>query len=88
VVEDNEINRRVIETYLEAMGHRSEIVATGAAAVRAAAEGHFDAVLMVIGEGDTRRGDLERSLELLGDKPILGTVLNRSEEPTTGYSYY
>jgi Mrp family chromosome partitioning ATPase len=48
----------------------------------------FDAALLVIAEGDTRRGDLERSLELLGDKPILGTVLNRSEEPTTGYSYY
>jgi protein-tyrosine kinase len=48
----------------------------------------FDAALLVIAEGDTRRGDLERSLELLGDKPILGTVLNRSEEPTTGYGYY
>ena len=49
---------------------------------------YFDAALIVIGEGDTRRGDLERSLEVLKDKPLLGTVLNRSDERTTGYGYY
>lgn len=48
----------------------------------------FDAALLVIAEGDTRRGDLERSLELLKDKPLLGTVLNRSEEPTTGDGFH
>jgi Mrp family chromosome partitioning ATPase len=46
---------------------------------------YFDAALLVIGEGDTRRGDLAKAMELLGDKPLLGTVLNRSEERTTGY---
>ena len=49
---------------------------------------YFDAALMVIGEGDTRRGDLAKALELLGDKPLVGTVLNRSDEPVKGYGYY
>ncbi len=49
---------------------------------------YFDAALLVVGEGDTRRGDLAKALELLGDTPLLGTVLNRSEETSKGYGYY
>ena len=49
---------------------------------------YFDAALMVVGEGDTRRGDLEKALGLLGDKPLLGTVLNRSDETSKAYGYY
>ncbi len=48
---------------------------------------YFDAVLLVITEGQTRRADLARSMDLLGDKPLLGTVLNRSEEATKSYGY-
>jgi Mrp family chromosome partitioning ATPase len=35
-----------------------------------------DAVLVVIGENRTERADLIRSIELLRDVPVLGTVLN------------
>jgi protein-tyrosine kinase len=49
---------------------------------------YFDAVLLVIGEGDTRRGDLAKAVELLAKKPLLGTVLNRGAEQPTGYGYY
>lgn len=38
----------------------------------------FDAGLLVIEEGVTRRSDINRISELMGDKPILGTVLNNS----------
>jgi two-component system, OmpR family, sensor histidine kinase TorS len=77
VVEDNEINRRVIETYLDAMGHRSEIVATGAAAVRAAAEGHFDAVLMDVNLPDISGTEVTRRIRALADPmrarmPVIG----------------
>lgn len=37
--------------------------------------------LMVVGEGRTQRGDLARSIELLRDLTIVGTVLNGSREP-------
>jgi Mrp family chromosome partitioning ATPase len=47
-----------------------------------------DAVLLVIGEGRTRREDLLRCLELLRDTPILGTVLNGSRgERSAEYAY-
>ncbi|MEE2729383.1 MAG: CpsD/CapB family tyrosine-protein kinase [Pseudomonadota bacterium] len=38
----------------------------------------FDAGLLVIEEGVTKKSDINRMAELLGDKPILGTVLNNS----------
>jgi Mrp family chromosome partitioning ATPase len=49
---------------------------------------HVDAVLMVIGDGRTRREDLTRCLELLHDTPVLGTVLNGSRtERSAEYAY-
>ncbi len=85
VVEDNEINRRVIETYLEAMGHRSEIVATGAAAVRAAAEGHFDAVLMDVNLPDISGTEATSRIRALGDPvrarlPVIGISAHVQED--------
>jgi protein-tyrosine kinase len=41
--------------------------------------------LVVVAEGETRRGDLVRTIELLRDTPLIGTVLNRSSDPLTGY---
>jgi protein-tyrosine kinase len=38
---------------------------------------HVDAMLMVVEEGRTTPEDLERCAEQLGDKPLLGTVLNK-----------
>ncbi len=41
--------------------------------------------LMVVGEGRTQRDDLMRSMELLRDLPIVGSVLNGSREPQDAY---
>lgn len=41
---------------------------------------HLQAGLLVIGEGKTRRDDVTRALDLLGDLPFVGTVLNGSRD--------
>jgi protein-tyrosine kinase len=46
---------------------------------------HAQAALIVVGEGRTRRDDLLRTIELLRDVPIIGTVLNGSREPVDSY---
>ena len=46
---------------------------------------HVQAVLVVVGEGRTRRDDLLRTIELLRDVPIIGTVLNGTREPVDTY---
>lgn len=47
-----------------------------------------DAALVVVGEGHTRAEHLTRSLELLKDIPIVGTVLNRSRSDANSYYAY
>ncbi|HVL00839.1 MAG TPA: CpsD/CapB family tyrosine-protein kinase [Dongiaceae bacterium] len=37
---------------------------------------YFDAGLLVLSEGKTRNDDLERAMELICDKPVLGSILN------------
>jgi CheY-like chemotaxis protein/nitrogen-specific signal transduction histidine kinase len=44
--EDNPYGRVVLNTILTELGHRADFVGTGAAAVAAAARGHYDVVLM------------------------------------------
>jgi len=46
---------------------------------------HVQAVLVVVGEGRTRRDDLLRTIELLGEVAIIGTVLNGTREPVDTY---
>jgi len=46
---------------------------------------HVQAVLVVVGEGRTRRDDLLRTIEMLRDVPIIGTVLNGTREPVKTY---
>jgi two-component system sensor histidine kinase TorS len=46
VVEDNDINQMVIQTYLEDIGHSSKVVATAEAALAALRDGSFDVILM------------------------------------------
>jgi protein-tyrosine kinase len=46
---------------------------------------HVQSGLIVVGEGLTQRGDLTRTVELLRDLPILGTVLNGSREAVDNY---
>jgi protein-tyrosine kinase len=40
----------------------------------------LDAVVLVVTEGRTRREDVSRTLELLGNTRVIGTVLNQSTE--------
>ena len=46
-----------------------------------------DAFLVVVSEGRTSREVLKKGLDILHDLPLLGVVLNRSEESSTGYYY-
>jgi Mrp family chromosome partitioning ATPase len=46
-----------------------------------------DGLFFVISEGITVRGSLEKSMELLGETNVIGTVLNRSAE-TNDSPYY
>jgi protein-tyrosine kinase len=46
-----------------------------------------DAFLVVVSEGRTSREVLEKGLDILQELPLLGVVLNRSEDATTGYYY-
>jgi Mrp family chromosome partitioning ATPase len=46
---------------------------------------HVQAALIVVAEGRTRRDDLLRTIELLRDVPIIGTVLNGTREPVKTY---
>jgi len=47
---------------------------------------HLQAGLLVIGEGKAKRDEVTRTLELLGDLPFVGTVLNGSRD-TSSASY-
>ena len=47
-----------------------------------------DAFLLVVSEGVTPRLTLRRSTDILQELPIMGVVLNRSEEVSAGYYYY
>ena len=46
-----------------------------------------DAFLIVVNEGSTPRDVLKKGLDILRDMPILGVVLNQSDEATSGYYY-
>jgi len=50
---------------------------------------HFDCVLMVVGGGMTRAEEVTEATRRIGeDKPILGIMLNKADEETSGaYSY-
>ena len=41
--------------------------------------------LVVVAEGGTRRNDLTRAMELLHKTPLVGTVLNRAADASTGH---
>lgn len=48
---------------------------------------YVNAALLVIQDGKTSRNDVTRAVGFLRDLPILGTVLNRSEDASAGYYY-
>ncbi len=46
---------------------------------------HVDSCLLVVQEGSTRRGDVERALDLVDGCPLIGTVLNKSSQRAATY---
>ena len=44
--------------------------------------------MLVVEEGKTTKDQLEDAYTLLDNTKILGTVLNRAEEGSTGVGYY
>jgi len=48
---------------------------------------YVDCMLMVAESGTTRKDDLQQAYQILKNVPLVGTVLNKSEAPTTGYGY-
>lgn len=49
---------------------------------------YADAVLLVVSEGLTERESLSRTMEMLGDRNLLGVVLNQSREGGSVSYYY
>jgi capsular exopolysaccharide synthesis family protein len=49
---------------------------------------YLDAVMLVIEEGKTTSDELTKAYQLLGEKNIMGTVLNKSEDASSGAGYY
>jgi len=49
---------------------------------------YLDAVMLVVEDGKTTKDDLYRAYELLGEKNILGTVLNKAADPSPHVGYY
>lgn len=47
-----------------------------------------DAVLLVVEEGATKVADITRTMELLSNTRVIGTVLNKSEGGSEAYYYY
>jgi protein-tyrosine kinase len=50
---------------------------------------YADAILLVVAEGKTERHSVSRTMEMIGDRNLLGVVLNQSRETdsTSGYYY-
>ena len=82
VVEDNDINQEVARAMLEAAGHRIEVAADGAEALKKCAEGRFDCVLMdcqmpgMDGYEATRRIRAREAENGAGRVPIIALTAN------------
>jgi len=49
---------------------------------------YIDSMLLVAEDGSTRAEHLQRSLEVLKNANIMGTVLNKADTSNSGYGYY
>jgi Mrp family chromosome partitioning ATPase len=49
---------------------------------------YVDAIMLVVEEGGTRKDDLKRAYDLIAEKNLVGTVLNKSEDRISAYGYY
>lgn len=48
---------------------------------------YTDCFLMVAEAGGTKKDDLEKAYDILKSTPLVGTVLNKADLPSTGYGY-
>lgn len=84
VVEDNDINQMVIQTFLEDMGHKAVVVPTAEAALVALQERDFDVILMDVnlpslsGTAATRRIRVN-AMARIADVPIIGVSAHVQE---------
>jgi capsular exopolysaccharide synthesis family protein len=49
---------------------------------------YADAILLVVAEGQTERSSVSRTMEMIGDRNLLGVVLNQSREQESVSPYY
>jgi capsular exopolysaccharide synthesis family protein len=49
---------------------------------------YVDAILLVVAEGKTERNSVTRTMEMIGDRNMLGVVLNQSREKESVSPYY
>ncbi len=73
VVEDNDVNQMVIQTYLEDMGHTATVVETAEAALAAVQERDFDVILMDVNLPGLSGTAATRRIRALAD-PKVSTV--------------
>lgn len=48
---------------------------------------HLDACLLVVEDGRSKAGEIQRALSLIGDEKLVGTVLNRAPKSSANYYY-
>ncbi len=49
---------------------------------------YVDGIVLVVEAGTTSEGDVRKAMDMLSDRPVLGTVLNRAEETGKKYGAY
>ncbi|MGB8813401.1 MAG: response regulator [Paracoccaceae bacterium] len=84
IVEDNDINQMVIQTYLEDMGHESKVVASAEAALVALRQSRFDVVLMDVNLPGLSGTVATRKIRAIADNristlPIIGVSAHVQE---------
>lgn len=83
VVEDHPVNQEVALGFLQAMGHRGAIAASGEAALETLAGGRYDAVLMDVNLPGISGIEATRRLRMLPDlarQPVIGVSAHAQPE--------
>lgn len=72
VVEDNDINQMVIQTFLEDMGHQVQVVGTAEAALSVLRDARFDVILMDVNLPGLSGTEATRMIRAMADQRIAG----------------